>query len=128
MMGRGVDKRVRVYGALGVMLFFLLAPFYWMLVTSLKPDAELYSPNGNPLLVFAPSLEHYEHLLLTTEFPTWTRNTMVIAILATGISLLFGVPAGYSLARLPFPGAGFLGMAIFATYLVHTPLPFIPML
>lgn len=110
------------------MLFFLLAPFYWMLVTSLKPDAELYSPNGNPLLVFAPSLEHYQHLLLTTEFPTWTRNTMVIAILATGISLLFGVPAGYSLARLRFRGAGFLGLAIFATYLVPTSLLFIPML
>src|SRR5260370_27131030 len=128
MIARRVDKTLTVYVPLGVMLFFLLAPFYWMLVTSLKPDAELYSPNGNPLLVFAPSLEHYEHLLLTTEFPTWTRNTMVIAILATGISMLFGVPAGYSLARLRFRGAGFLGLAIFATYLVPTSLLFIPML
>ena len=128
MITSRVDRTLTVYVPLGIMLFFLLAPFYWMLVTSLKPDAELYSPNGNPLLVFAPSLEHYLHLLLTTEFPTWTRNTMVIAILATGISLLFGVPAGYALARLRFRGAGFLGLAIFATYLVPTSLLFIPML
>ena len=128
MIARRVDRTLTLYVPLGLMLFFLLAPFYWMLVTSLKPDAELYSPNGNPLLVFAPSLEHYLHLLLTTEFPTWTRNTMVIAILATGISLLFGVPAGYALARLRFRGAGFLGLAIFATYLVPTSLLFIPML
>jgi len=128
MIARRVDRTLTLYVPLGLMLFFLLSPFYWMLVTSLKPDAELYSPNGNPLLVFAPSLEHYLHLLLTTEFPTWTRNTMVIAILATGISLLFGVPAGYALARLRFRGAGFLGLAIFATYLVPTSLLFIPML
>jgi len=128
VIARRVDRTLTLYVPLGLMLFFLLAPFYWMLVTSLKPDAELYSPNGNPLLVFAPSLEHYLHLLLTTEFPTWTRNTMVIAILATGISLLFGVPAGYALARLRFRGAGFLGLAIFATYLVPTSLLFIPML
>ena len=128
MIARRVDKTLTVYVPLGVMLFFLLAPFYWMLVTSLKPDSELYSPNGNPMLVVAPSFEHYVHLLATTEFPTWTRNTMVIAILATAISLLLGVPAGYALARLRFRGAGFLGLAIFATYLVPTSLLFIPML
>src|SRR5882672_12323298 len=104
-MARRVDRVLTVYLPLGLVLFFLLAPFYWMLITSLKPDSELYSPNGNPLLVFNPSLEHYQHLLTTTEFPTWTRNTMVVAILATGISLLFGVPAGSSLARLRFRGA-----------------------
>jgi multiple sugar transport system permease protein len=127
-LARRVDRALTVYVPLLVVLFFLLAPFYWMLITSLKPDSELYSPTGNPLLVFSPSLEHYQKLLTATEFPTWTRNTMVVAILATGISLLFGVPAGYALARLRFRGAGFLGMAIFATYLVPTSLLFIPML
>ena len=123
-----LDRTLTLYLPLVIVLLFLLAPFYWMLVTSLKSDAELYSANGNPLLVLQPSLEHYEKLLFGTEFPTWTRNTMVVAILATGTSLFFGVPAGYALARLRFRGAGFLGLAIFATYLVPTSLLFIPML
>ena len=127
VVARRVDRLLSVYLPLGLVLLFLLAPFYWMLVTSLKPDSELYSAAGNPMLVFNPSLEHYQHLLTTTEFPTWTRNTMVIAVLATAISLLLGVPAGYSLARLRFRGAGFVGLAIFATCLVHTSLLFIPM-
>src|SRR5207248_5030097 len=128
VIARRLDRLVSLYLPLGLVLLFLLAPFYWMLITSLKSDAELYSASGNPMLVFNPSLEHYQQLLTTTEFPTWTRNTMLIAILATAISLLFGIPAGYSLARLRFRGAGFLGMAIFATYLVPTSLLLIPML
>ena len=125
---RTLDRVATLYVPLGVALVFLLAPFYWMLITSLKPDSELYAANGNPLLVFQPSLEHYAALLQTTQFPTWTRNTMVVAVLATAIALGFGVPAGYSLARLRFRGAGVLGLAIFATYLVPTSLLFIPML
>ncbi len=125
---RRVDRLLTLYLPLGLVLVFLLAPFYWMVITSLKPDSELYSAAGNPMLVLHPSLEHYQQLLTTTEFPTWTRNTMVIAIVATALSLLLGVPAGYSLARLRFRGAGFVGLAIFATYLVPTSLLFIPML
>ena len=83
-MARRVDRALTVYVPLLIMLFFLLAPFYWMLITSLKPDSELYSPNGNPLLVFSPSLEHYQKLLTGTEFPTWTRNTMAVAAWRAG--------------------------------------------
>jgi multiple sugar transport system permease protein len=99
-----------------------------MLITSLKSNSELYSPAGNPMFVFAPSLEHYQHLLTATEFPSWTKNTMLISVVSTALSLLFGVPAGYALARLRFRGAGFIGLAVFATYLVPTSLLFIPML
>jgi multiple sugar transport system permease protein len=127
-LARRADRALSVYLPLALVLFFLLAPFYWMLVTSLKPDAELYAPTSNPFLVFSPSLEHYQQLLAGTQFPAWTRNTMVVAVLSTCGSLLLGVPAGYALARLRFRGAGFLGLAIFATYLVPTSLLFIPML
>src|SRR5256885_2019687 len=123
-----LDRLLTVHVPLALVLFFLLAPFYWMLITSLKSNAELYSPAGNPMLVLAPSLEHYQHLLTATEFPSWTKNTMLISVVATALSLLFGVPAGYALARLRFRGANFIGLAVFATYLVPTSLLFIPML
>ena len=125
---RRTERALTLYLPLGLVLLFLLAPFYWMLITSLKSDAELYSPTSNPFYVASPSLEHYVKLLTTTAFPLWTRNTLVVAVLATAIALAFGVPAGYALARLRFKGAGFIGLAIFATYLVPTSLLFIPML
>jgi multiple sugar transport system permease protein len=109
-----------------VILVFLLAPFYWMLITAFKPNSELYS-DGNPLLVQRPTLEHFEHLLAKTAYLLWTINTFLIATVATGISIFFGVPAGYALAKLRFSGRRAIGLAIFATYLVPGSLMFIPM-
>jgi len=126
--GRHVERGLTLYLPLLITVVFLLAPFYWMAITSFKPNSELYGGANNPLWIAQPSLEHYQQLLAKTEFPLWTKNTMVIAFASTGLALLFGVPAGYSLARLRFRGAGLLGLAIFATYLVPTSLLFIPML
>jgi len=126
--GRQVERILTLYLPLLITVVFLLAPFYWMAITSFKPNGELYGGANNPLWIAQPSLEHYQQLLAKTEFPLWTKNTMVIALASTGLALLFGVPAGYSLARLRFRGAGLLGLAIFATYLVPTSLLFIPML
>jgi multiple sugar transport system permease protein len=122
-----VERWLFVYAPLGFALCFLLGPFYWMVITALKPNSELYDGTRSPLYVAAPTLAHFVHLFTKTEFLSWTRNTLVISILATAISLALGVPAGYALARLRFPGAGLIGTGVVVTYLVPTSLLFIPM-
>jgi multiple sugar transport system permease protein len=125
---RPVAERVLfVYAPLAFALVFLLGPFYWMVVTSLKPNSELYNVARSPLYVQSPTLEHFVHLFVRTEFLNWTKNTLVVSVLATGIALAMGVPAGYALARLRFRGSGFIGTAVVVTYLVPTSLLFIPM-
>ena len=112
-------------------VFLLLFPFYWMVITTLRPDGELYrpwnAPNYNPFWTWQPTLEHIQYLLEETLFSTWMLNTMIIAIVSTIISLVCGVLAGYALARLNFPFAGGLGTGIFVTYLVPQTLLFIPL-
>ena len=115
------------YIPMGFALFFLVGPFYWMLITALKPDSELYDGSKSPLYVAHPTLEHFRYLFEKTEFVTWTTNTMMVATLSTIIALVMGVPAGYALARLKFRGSAFIGTAIFVTYLVPSSLLFIPM-
>ena len=119
------------YLPMGMFILGLLFPFYWMLVTTLKPDGELYRPWNNPLYspfwTSAPTLDHIRSLLTETLFGTWMWNTMLIALVATLISLFCGVIAGYALARLNFRWAGLLGTAIFVTYLVPQTLLFIPL-
>jgi len=119
------------YLPMGMFILGLLFPFYWMLVTTLKPDGELYRPWNHPLYspfwTSAPTLDHVKSLLQETLFGTWMWNTMVIALVATLISLFCGVIAGYALARLRFRLAGLLGTAIFVTYLVPQTLLFIPL-
>jgi multiple sugar transport system permease protein len=119
------------YIPLAVFIFFTLFPFYWMAVTALRPDGELYrtfrQANATPFWTLQPTLEHFVGLLKTTAFPQWLWNTMLIAIVSTIISLICGMFAGYALARLKFRGSEFLGTIIFITYLVPQTLLFIPL-
>jgi multiple sugar transport system permease protein len=124
---RLVDRLFTLYLPLLPVLIFLLAPFYWMTITALKPNAELYNGAISPLTVYAPTTEHFEYLWTRTDFVIWLWNTMFVSLAATAISLFFGVPAGYALARLRFRGADTISLAIFTTYLVPTTLLFIPM-
>src|SRR5499426_713371 len=104
-----------------------LFPFYWMVVTSIRPDAELYNVRMNPFFTLHPTFKHFLDLFELTMFPRWAWNTLFIATVSTGISLFCGLLAGYALARLQFRWAPPLGTMIFITYLVPPTLLFIPL-
>ena len=109
-------------------LVFALFPFYHMLLTSLKQDRELYDRFAVPLIITqGPTLEHYTKLIWDTEFLTWTKNSLMVTILATAISIVIGTIAAYALARMRFFGVGAFGTGIFVTYLVPTSLLFLPL-
>ena len=122
--------RKRLFGLWLPLLGFLviaLFPFTWMAATSLKTNAELYNPKLSPLTIQHPSLVHYIDLLRETNFLIWVGNTMLVAVIATGISLLLGTMLAYPLARMRFPGAILLGVAVAITYLIPQTLLFVPM-
>jgi multiple sugar transport system permease protein len=122
---------VYFYTPLSAFILWLLFPFYWMLITSIRPDRELYrpwtAPNYAPFWTSHPTLEHITNLLTDTLFIRWMANTLFIACVSTLISLFCGVLAGYALSRLKFRFAGTLGTGIFITYLVPQTLLFIPL-
>ncbi|MGA2286907.1 carbohydrate ABC transporter permease [Bradyrhizobium sp.] len=120
-------RALRLWLPLGFFLIFALFPFYWMAITSLKSNQELYNPQVMPLIVHHPTLKHYVDLLGETDFLIWTWNTMLVATVSTAISLVFGTMLAYPLARMNFPGSALVSFAVAATYLVPQPLLFIPM-
>ena len=105
-----IQRTVRVWLPVGFFLVLALFPFYWMAITSIKPNAELYNKNVMPLLVHAPTLKHYIDLFTTTSFLLWTWNTMLVATVSTAISLVLGIMLAYPLARINFPGAGLIAI------------------
>ncbi len=131
LIERKWKKWLYFYLPMALFIVFTLFPFYWMAVTAFRPDPELYrtwrQPNATPLWTLQPTFEHVVGLMKTTAFPKWLWNTMAIALVSTGISLVCGMFAGYALARLRFRGSEFLGTAIFITYLVPQTLLFIPL-
>ncbi len=121
-------KLLTVYLPLVVFLFVLLFPFYWMAVTTFKPNDELYDfRNHNPFWIASPTLANIDKLLFHTEYPQWLFNTMAISISATFLSLFASVLAAYAITRLRFKGAQTVGLLIFLAYLVPPSILFIPL-
>jgi multiple sugar transport system permease protein len=112
---------------LGLLMVFTLFPFWWMLVTSVKPDPELYDARQSPLWTKSLTVDHYRGLFTQVPFLTWVGNSLLVSATATLLSLAVGTLAGYSLARLRFRGATTLGTVIFVAYLVPTTLLFLPL-
>jgi multiple sugar transport system permease protein len=120
-------RSLKLWLPLGLYMIFTLFPFYWMAVTSLKPNSELYNRKIMPLIVYHPTLKHYVDLLSETNFLLWSWNTLLVAVVSTAISLVFGVMLAYPLARMRFAGSALVSFAVAATYLVPQPLLFIPL-
>ncbi|HEX8741163.1 MAG TPA: carbohydrate ABC transporter permease, partial [Casimicrobiaceae bacterium] len=120
-------RLVTVYVPLVVFLIVLLFPFYWMVTTSVKPDAELLDVKSNPFWVVHPTFAHFRHLLFETQYPLWLWNTLLVSVVATFLSLACSVLAAYAIERLRFRGSRYVGMAIFLAYLVPPSILFIPL-
>ena len=120
-------KLLTTYVPLAIFLFVLLFPFYWMVITSVKPDNELLSRDGNPFWVVAPTLAHFKKLLFDTAYPEWLWNTVLVSVVSTGASLIASVLAAYAIERLRFQGAKQVGLSIFLAYLVPPSILFIPL-
>jgi multiple sugar transport system permease protein len=121
------QRLFRLHIPLALFAAFLLFPFAWMLIVSLKPDQDLLRTDKNPFVLRNVTLDHYRYLFEETDFLRWTWNTAVVTIAATAVSLFCSILIGYALGRLHFRGGNFLGLAIFLAYLVPPTLLFIPL-
>jgi multiple sugar transport system permease protein len=121
-------RLVTVYLPLGIILLVLLFPFYWMALTSIKPDEQLIDMERvNPFWTTSPTLKHISKLLFETHYPRWLWNTMYVATAATVLSMIASVFAAYAIVRLRFRGAQTAGLLIFLAYLVPPSILFIPL-
>jgi multiple sugar transport system permease protein len=109
-----------------IFLVFLLFPFYWTFVTSLKLPEELHSlkviywPQN-------PSFQAYSHLFGQYNFLHPMKNSLVVAVITTLISLSVSTLAAYAFSRFRFVGRKplmvlFLTNNMFPTVLLLIPL------
>ena len=121
-------KIITLYTPLICFVVVLLFPFYWMTITTLKSNEELYDyKNFNPFWVSSPTLANINKLLFETDYPSWLMTTMTVAIVATFLSIFASVLAAYAIQRLRFAGSSWVGLAIYLAYLVPPSILFIPL-
>jgi len=125
---RYVLGRVGIYVAAILAAFACAAPFVWSAITATKLNADLYNPENNPFAYNEPpTFDHVRFLLTESTFPTFAWNTLWVGLLVVIITLVLGLPAAYSIARLKLRGSGPLGIAIFFVYLIPPSLLFLPL-
>jgi multiple sugar transport system permease protein len=126
---QSVPRRVvTLYLPLSIIVIILLFPFYWMALTSVKPDNQLLDMETySPFWVWQPTLKHFHKLLFESYYPRWLWNTMYVAVGATVLSIIASVLAAYAIVRLRYKGAHLVGGLIFLAYLVPPSILFIPL-
>jgi multiple sugar transport system permease protein len=107
--GRAAD-RFLFHGTLVVLLVFFLFPLAWMVLSSLKTNVEVTA--FPPLWLFWPTFQNYVDVFGKNPFFSYMMNSTIVAVLAVGVGLLFGLPAAYTMARYRQSSLGFLFLMV----------------
>jgi multiple sugar transport system permease protein len=115
---------IATYLALAFFVIWTIVPFIWMALASIKTNKEIYDD-----FTIVPKTVYFGHYvtLLGGKFAIWLRNSAVVSITATTISITLGALGAYSLTRLRFSGRRVVALGLVFTYLVPQALLFIPL-
>jgi multiple sugar transport system permease protein len=115
-----------VNGALALLALVTALPLLWMVSASLMPTGEAMSLPPR-LLPSQPTLVHYADLFARLSIGRAFGNTLLLASLITGVSLLCNSMAGYTFAKLRFRGRGRLFALLLATLVVPPQVTVLPL-
>lgn len=110
---------------LALVLLVMLLPYVWLILTSLKTRADIFS--GNPFDLFIPTLDNYRVAFIEKGFLRNLWNSTLIATVATGIAMVVGVPAGYALSRSSAKGSTLVLFALLAARLLPAVILAVPL-
>jgi len=101
-------------------------PLFWMLVTSVKPQSELFRRPPT----FMPEIwtfEHYAKLLFETKFITYFKNSVILSVATTTIVIIIATIGSYSLVRFKYRGRESLAFLVLFTYLLPSVVLILPL-
>ena len=114
-----------IYALLIAICIFMLFPFLWMIITSLKYADEIFHI---PMILIPahPDLHAYTYIIKQYHIFNITWNTFMIAIIGTGLSLFFCSLGGYAFAKFKFPGQGPLFSFLLGTMVIPAAVTLVP--
>ena len=105
--------RIAAYLVIICYLAFALFPLYWMFITGIKSNEEVYS-NRPTYIVKHPTLDNFKSILQGRPTLYYFRNTSIIALTTTFLCITAGTIAAYGFARYKFKGSSFVMFSILA--------------
>lgn len=109
--------RVPLYLVVGALAVLMVLPFYWMVITAFSPATDIiaFPPRWIPIRL---TLEHFGVAFAQARWLVYYWNSLVVAAVSVGCSLLFGLFAGYAFAVYRFPLQNFFFLLILGTLMV----------
>ena len=127
MRRESMSTRILRTVLLALMLLFLLFPFYWTFLTSIKPENELY---GKVVTYWTahPTFEAYKKLFTSTvDFLSAMKNSLLVAVCTTLLTLVVATMAAYAFSRYDFVGRKVLMSIFLCNNMFPTVLLLIPL-
>ncbi|HEY3165481.1 MAG TPA: carbohydrate ABC transporter permease [Candidatus Limnocylindrales bacterium] len=124
--GRRAVSSAAWYLVLTVLAFITVFPFLWMLLTSLKGAADPLTSVPPQFIPAHPTFANYERVLALLPVPTYFQNSIIVAVLVTGLNVLVSAMAAYPLAKMRFRGREAVFYLLLATLIVPAQLTYIP--
>ena len=93
-----------IYFFLAIWGLFVLFPFYWMILTSVKSYSAYNSEYIPEFFTLSPTLQNYIDAFTTVHLGRYLWNTLVFTVITTGLMMLVITLAAFAFARLEFPG------------------------
>jgi len=101
-------------------------PLIWMVLTSIKPQSELFRIPPS-ILPQSVTFEHYRQLLEETPFLKYFANSVLLACSTTVLVVAVGTLGAFSLVRFRYPGRDRMALLVLATYLLPSVVLIIPL-
>ncbi len=126
MQQQTLPQRILVNVVTWAVVLTVAFPLIWMVLTSIKPQSELFRIPPT-FLPEAITFEHYWRLLTETPFLNYFKNSMVLAISTTAVVILVATIGSYSLVRFRYRGREALATLVLFTYLLPSVVLIIPL-
>lgn len=109
-------KDIFTYVALCLVSLFSAFPLYWALVSVLRPRSEIMEPNPT-LIPRTISLDFFKSVFTFSPFLKFFKNSIIVTLSTTVITIAIASMAAHSLARLEFPGKKVISRGILLAYI-----------
>ena len=125
-MTRSRTETVILYAVVITVIVILVFPLYWMFNTSLAPATQLrrFPP---VFLQPEPTLAAYQSIFAERPIGVWLRNSAVVALASTALSMFVSILAGYSISRIRARGSQAIGLFFLMSRMLPSTLIIIPL-
>src|SRR5262245_53853962 len=118
-------KQIVAMTVLGGIALALLIPLWWIVISSMRTPAEIYSAKQS-LIPSSFSFENFRQLLSQTLFLRSLLNSTIVAVTVTAFGTVFAFAAGYAFAKMTFVGKNFIFLLLLMSMTIPGAVTLLP--